>query len=517
MFKAKCNYYSKKINDYKNDIKKTWSVINDVTGRKKLVSNALPRKIIINGKSFIQKNDIANKFNEYFVNVGPYLASKIAPPTVPFQNYLPAFDGEITDLSVSIEDLKKSILFLKRNKAPGYDDVASNVLLSVKDSILEPLFHTLKLSFDKGVFPNKLKIAKISPIFKKGDKCDLSNYRPISVLTVFSKIFERIMYDKLFSHFSKNSLLYKRQFGFQSKCSTEHAILELVKNLTHSLDKNLFSVGVFLDLSKAFDTVNHEILLAKLKHYGINKLTHDWLTDYLKDRQQFIVYEQNNATSYKKVMCGVPQGSILGPLLFLIYINDLYNALRHTKSFMFADDTNLLYSNKNVKELFYNTNQDLINIAKWFEANKISLNTNKTKYIFFHNKSQEDYIPLKIPDLLITNNKIERLKHIKFLGLIIDENLTWECHIKTLGTQISKTIGLMFRVRPLLNQNCLKQLYFSLIHSYLSYGNIAWASNYSTKLSKLFKLQKHVSRLILHKNKIEHAKPLMKQLNILTI
>ena len=517
MFDTKRNYYKDKLNKYKDDTKRTWSIINELTGRKLNIRNDLPKTIHINKQCFVNKKDIADKLNKYFVNVGPDLAKNIPLSDTSFHDYLTRYEVEMQDANISMDDLKNAFQTLKRNKAPGYDDVTSNVILSVIDEIVTPLYHSIKLSFQSGIFPNKLKVAKISPVFKKDDRCNLSNYRPISVLTVFSKLYEKLMYNNLYSHFSSNRLLYKRQFGFPSNCSTEHAIVDLVNHLKMSLDKNLYSIGVFLDLSKAFDTVNHEILLAKLKYYGVNKLTHSWITDYLKNRKQFITYGSSQSTSLEEVLCGVPQGSILGPLLFLIYINDIFKSLKYTKSVMFADDTNLVYSHSDIKTLFKKTNEDLVTIDKWFRANKISLNTNKTKYIFFHNRNQRDNIPLKLPNLQISSNVIERVSHLKFLGLIIDENLSWNQHIKKLETQIAKTIGMMYKVRPFLNENCLKQLYFSLIHSHLTYANIGWASNFETKLSKLFSLQKHACRIILYKNKMHHAKPLMKKLNMLSI
>ena len=217
---------------------------------------------------------------------------------------------------------------------------------------------------------------------------------------------------------SKN-LFYKKQFGFQRNCSTEHAIL--AEQITKSFDNNSLMLGVFIDLSKAFDTVNHEILLAKLNHYGIKGRTHNWIKNYLKGRKQFVISKNSGLI---KVICGVPQGSILGPLLFLIYINDMFKASKSLSIIMFADDTNFFLSHKNVKEMFKLMNIELEKINVWFKANKLSLNADKTKFTLFHKSSQSENLPLKLPDLTMNNTIIERKESLKFLGVLIDETLS---------------------------------------------------------------------------------------------
>ena len=218
------------------------------------------------------------------------------------------------------------------------------------------------------------------------------------------------------------------------------------------------------------------------------------------------------------IKCGVPQGSILGPLLFLLYVNDLKNASNILDPIMFADDTNLFYSDTNIKTLFETVNKELNKLSEWFACNKLSLNTAKTKYTFFHKLSQRDNIPLVLPTLTINNNIIKRENSTKFLGVLIDENLTWQSHIHYIENKISKNIGLLYKAKFLLNQKCLKSIYFSFIHSYINYANIAWASTTQTKLKKLFRCQKHVSRIIYNdEDRTTHARPLMKSLNALNV
>ena len=323
------------------------------------------------------------------------------------------------------------------------------------------------------------------------------------------------MYNKLYKHLQENNILYRKQFGFQKSNSTVNAIIELADEISKSFDKNKFILGVFIDLSKAFDTVDHDILLKKLSIYGIKNNNLNWLKSYLQ-RKQYISFAENK-TETLQIRCGVPQGSILGPLLFLLYVNDLSKASKMLNSIMFDDDTNLFYSHRNIITLFQIVNTELVYLNEWFRCNKLSLNTDKTKYTFFHKLSKTDHIPLILPKLKINNEYIERETSIKFLGVILDENLTWNKHIHVIENKISKNIGILFKAKYILNQKCLKSIYFSFIHSYINHANIVWASTNHTKLKKLYKQQKHASRIIYNEERMTHFRPLMKSLNALNI
>jgi len=246
----------------------------------------------------------------------------------------------------------------------------------------------INTSLNTAKFPSKLKISKVNPIHKKDSKLKVSNYRPISLLSNINKIIEKVVHLQLYSFLEKNNCIYDLQFGFRQKHSTNHALISIVQQIQEAMLQNKLAVGVFIDLQKAFDTVNHEILLKKLEHYGISGTSKKWFRSYLTNRQQYVSINgiDSNTTT---TLHGVPQGSVLGPLLFLIYINDLHTCIRNSSTFHFADDTNLLYiPDKKIrnKNIVRKLNIDLKSLNNWPLANKISLNSTKTELIVFRRK-----------------------------------------------------------------------------------------------------------------------------------
>ena len=270
-------------------------------------------------------------------------------------------------------------------------------------------------------------------------------------------------YYTTFSYVSQEKILYSKPFGYQSGHSTEHDILQLANQIHESFEINLYTLGAFIDLSKAFDTAIHSIILKKLEIHGIHGKNLEWFKRYLRNREQYIQTDGKYKTDFLSVTCGVPQGSMLGPLLFLLYVNDLPNTSKILDPMMFTDDTNLFFSNCDIPVLFATVNSELSKINQWFLANKLSLNVTKAKYSFFYEISKKGDIPQKLTRLQINNYNIERIPSIKFLGVLLDENLSWKDHIKYTENKISKNIGILYKARDYLSKESLLSLYYSHI------------------------------------------------------
>jgi ribonuclease P/MRP protein subunit RPP40 len=322
------------------------------------------------------------------------------------------------------------------------------------------------------------------------------------------------MYTRLLSYLESNKILIDNQYGFRKGHSTYMALLRVVNSISEELDNNFFSLGLFVDLSKAFDTVDHKILIKKMEHYGVRGVALRWFTSYLSHRTQYV--SLNNVDSKMlPVRCGVPQGSILGPLLFILFINDIVHSSKLLEYIIFADDTNLFFKAPDLNTLYANVNNELIKISKWFKLNKLSLNIKKTSYILFRGKQQvidNTNLCIKIDSMVI-----DQVEKTKFLGVIINSTLTWEDHINTISNKISKNIGILYRTRNNLTTDTLLTLYHTLIEPYLNYCNLIWASLPSVYLERLFLKQKKAVRLITKARFLAHTEPLFSKLNLLTL
>ena len=503
-------YYLQKLDSVKDNLTKTWKILNSITTRNKQKETV--DEIFCNNTIVRDPNQIANKFNHFFANIGPDLAKKISPVPETFNQFLSARNPKSIFFKPTDDpEIRQILLSLKNSYSVGYDNLSVNIIKTCSDELARPLSMIFNKSMVEGIVPDDLKIAKIIPVYKSEDKKIISNYRPISILSAFSKILERLVYNRLLDFINKNNILSKNQYGFRKNISTSMALLDLVDKISTSIENNKFTIGIFIDLAKAFDTVNHNILLNKLYHYGVRGIPFDWFKSYLANRHQYVYL--NEVRSIKlPIICGVPQGSILGPLLFLLYINDLSTVTKLLTFIMFADDTNIFISGKDLNNITSITNTELKNISTWFSANLLSLNIKKTNYILFGNKKHPDI------SLSINNENIARVYQTKFLGVIIESHLKWNAHITSISNKISKTIGILNKAKHILATNHLKMLYRSLIEPYLNYCCIVWASPVkNSSLETLFKLQKRSVRTICFATYRAHSRPLFNKLAILNI
>ena len=372
---AERKYYSDLIDENKHNIKKTWQIIKNIVN-KNIMRKYQSKFKLSDGSITCDKSIVSEKFNEFFTGIGPSLAKKIPKQTLSPLNYLGNPIIQSIFLSeVTTNEIDKIIQSLK-NGAAGHDDITAANLKLVARSINQPLAYLCNLSFTQGVFPMELKLANILPLYKSEDPYSFNNYRPVSLLCVLSKVFEKVMYDRLLEFLEIHKLLFAGQFGFRKQHSSYMALMILIDKLISSLDKGEMVIGIFLDFSKAFDTVDHEILLQKLFHYGVRGCALDWFRSYLCGRKQYVTYN-NVSSNTKSINCGVPQGSILGPLLFLIYINDLSKVCTYTTPILFADDTNIFLNGLDIQQMQNTINKELLNISNWLKANKLSLNVKK--------------------------------------------------------------------------------------------------------------------------------------------
>jgi hypothetical protein len=403
---------------------------------------------------------------------------------------------------------------MKPKTSCGYDGISPKFIKQISDEIVSPLSHIANLSLEKGLFPSDMKISKIIPIYKNNDPTLVKNYRPISLLPAFSKIIERLVYNRLYKYISLHGILSPSQYGFQKNMSIEMAILEMQDRIIKALSNKLWCIGVFLDLSKAFDTLNHNILLSKLSYYGIRGTSLNWFHSYLENRSQFVSFIDKDS-EYKKTICGVPQGSILGPLLFILYINDFSNISQDNQKILFADDTNILYTGPDINSLIPHINSSLDNIYRWFSANKLSLNVEKTNYVVFHRFRQ--VIPNFSHPILIDSRQIKRVNTVKFLGIYLDQNMNWKEHISVKSNQIAKVNGILCRLKHQLPHNILKTIYNSLVLPHINYAVTSWGNTANNELKRIKILQKKSIRILSNSKYISHTEPLFKKLRLLKV
>ena len=553
--KARKSYTCAQLAEKAGDKKATWRILNTLLGK---LHKGIKPEFKVDDIKITNRRLISNQFNIYFNSIASKMNSDciglLKLESIPdFTEYLPKpCQSNIFLESCSAEELRTIIAELPNGKA---SDIPVTLIKFAAPIIIPHLQRLYTESMNDGVFPSELKLGRIGPVYKmKGDKQLMENYRPVSILPIFGKIFEKVIYNRLHSFLEKHNIINENQYGFRKAHSTSHALNYSVSYIEHNLKRKLHVLGVFVDLSKAFDTIDHSILLNKLQNYGIRGVAHKLIASYLSDRHQYVkVLEEDSETL--PVIYGVPQGSVLGPLLFLLYINDICKTTDIGKFILFADDTNLFVTGVTKKEAFHKGNQVLELINNYMFINKLHINLGKCCYLYFspHKTRQKRTETSSSLDnnededndhvLLLNKEPIKQQHETKFLGVVIDDSLTWESHIDKLVSKLSSCTGRLSRIKQCLPEELLDVIYRTLFESHLTYGITIWGCVSIAKLDRIFKVQKKCIRILFgdsegYKNKfktcartrpidkqilgsefycLEHTKPLFNKHKFLTI
>ena len=515
--KAFHSYYAEKAAAAKNDIGKTWQVINEIIRRKKKKESSIFRMHDKDGNVVHSQKGIANLLNCHFSTIGSKMAENI-PATAgnPLSYIRHSAVAQLHMTPTTVEEIMKLIDDLDEKKSSGSDGISCHLIKLSKFIIAPILVNLFNSCMYLSVFPDILKIAEVIPLFKGGNMHILGNYRPISLLPIFGKLLEKVIAKRLTDFLDANNILSMRQFGFRKSHSTELAAVGLYDHFLDKLDKKEITCSIFLDLAKAFDSVNHQILLAKLHRYNVRGPALDLFRSYLLNRWQYVKLNDTKS-EMKLINIGIPQGSILGPLLFLLYINDLPNASNFFTK-LFADDTVLSLSSHDFEDLNKRANTEIDKIFTWLRANKLTLNIGKSKFMIITNKrvqvtnkgnkkkkttkkkKKQKITYKRLRDrafnLKINGTPLERCSSYKYLGLHFDDKLDWKIHVDYVAKKVSKMCRIVSKLRHSVDINILKTVYYALGYSYLRYGNIVWGNAAKSVLEPLVTLQNRIIRIM---------------------
>ena len=404
-----------------------------------------PSILNVEGKRIEETKLMAESFNNFFGKVGGTLAQNIDQPNKIFQYFLHKTKNIASTIALippTVNEVFNELNLLKSKKAAGSDDLAPFFIKTTSLVIAPYMTYFTEFMFNQGFFPNILKIAKVIPIYKSGDKSLTENYGPISLLPTFSKVIEKMIKVRILSFISKHNVLYDRQSGFRKKHNTMYPLIDIITECYDNINNGNLSCIITLDIKKAFDTVKHDILLNKLNYNGIRGPCLKLLTSYLTNRKQY-VYLSGYKSSFVDVECGVPQGSVLSRLLFILYVNDMITAL-HSTPRLFADDTCLFLTAKNTSELEELGNSELSSLKNWMDANKLTVNPTKSKFIVMNSKIRAPQIQCS---LFYNNTCIRNDKSLKYLGIELDQELNFLPHLTKLENRLSQNVGIIMKLK----------------------------------------------------------------------
>ena len=509
IFNAKKNYFKDTLESNKSDSKSLWKCLKDLGLPSKSSQTSSNIGLKIDDEICFDKLKIAEKFNTFYTTVASKLVEKLPPCIISFgasfvHNFYSSKGVKLDSYSFSIvseEKCFKYINSLSPNKATGLDGIPSRFIRDSAPMIAHPLSHIINLSIIQGAVPDDLKSARVVPLFKKNDKTEVGNYRPVSILCVLSKVLEKVIFDQAQEYLTDNKLLYEFQSGFRQRFSTDTCLMHLSDYIRLQMDKGHLVGMVLLDLQKAFDTVDHGILLMKLKAMGFSASAVRWFSSYLSDRHQLVDVSGVHSTD-AGITCGVPQGSILGPLLFLVYVNDMPGAVKH-KLLLYADDSAILVSGKCRQDIETILSSEMDVLSQWLISNKLSLHLGKTESILFG--SRQRLKPQPSLNVSCNGHTLESKSSVKYLGATIDQGLTFESMARSIIKKANSRLKFLYRKKQFLTFHTKKLLAMSLIQCHFDYASPVWFYGLTKDLkNKLQVTQNKLIRFVLNLDPRSH-------------
>ena len=516
--KSKKDYYTSLIDQNKGNSKSMWKILKGLLPK---CSSGGITALEVNGTLITDFKNIANSFNAFFTDIGLKLAATINVVNVNPVDYVkqcfPKQPNIFKFKDIKEKDVLKLIKNIPGGKATGMDNFQVKVLKIAAPEISRSLAYLFNFSLKTGKFPADWKLARITPIHKKGPKIDQENYRPVSILPVISKFIERLVHNQLYDHLVQNNLLCMQQSGFRKRHSCQTSLHRLHEQLYEDLFNGKVVGLIALDLRKAFDTVDHKIMLDKLKYYGVNGTEHDWFKSYLHNRFQ-ICSIYNNMSDSHKITCGVPQGSILGPLMFIIYVNDMPKCFKDCNVNIYADDTTFYVADTSVDAVSRILQTELEFVHRWLCCNKLSLHIGKTSSMLICSRQKRIHLDNQELNLKLNGYEIEQTNSLKYLGIQIDCNLRYDEYVNILVKKINRATGVLRRASRFVNQATRITLYNTLILPHLDYCSTIWGNNISkSDIKRLQRLQNCAMRIILECDRLSCTKTMLDTLKWLSV